>query len=303
MNENYFVSEKADGIRCLLYSTIHEGQTESYLIDRKNEYYFLPFGLPKRDSWLTDTILDGELVIERTSDKETLLLMFFDAICIDGNYIGHKPYTKRIGALRELVVIPYQERLRRNPALAASYPFKMVQKRLELSYNVHRVFESMGKYHHKTDGVIFTSSVAPYRVGTTAKMLKWKPSDENTVDFLVLKPPLRKLTHSPPRSDFHLGVLQSDKTHTDFGELILEKELQEEWKTSPPYGRVIECRYDPHWPNHWRFSRFRDDKTTANHVSVYDSIMQSIEDNVEKQQLTDASPAIKEKWITREKQQ
>ncbi len=46
----------------------------------------------------------------------------------------------------------------------------MTQKRLELSYNLPLVFEQMELYHHKTDGVIFTSEVAPYTIGTCSKM-------------------------------------------------------------------------------------------------------------------------------------
>ena len=46
LNENYFVSEKADGVRVLLFTRVVSNKEESYLIDRKNNYYFLPVGLP-----------------------------------------------------------------------------------------------------------------------------------------------------------------------------------------------------------------------------------------------------------------
>jgi mRNA guanylyltransferase len=65
----------------------------------------------------------------------------------------------------------------------------------------------------------------------------------------------------------------------------LEPERREEWEQNPPEGRIIECRYDPEWPNHWRFSRWRDDKLTANHISVYEKIMQSISDNVTEEEV------------------
>ena len=46
LEENYFVSEKADGVRVLIFTRIHNNAEESYLIDRKNNYYKLNFGLP-----------------------------------------------------------------------------------------------------------------------------------------------------------------------------------------------------------------------------------------------------------------
>ena len=46
-NENYFVSEKADGVRVLLFAVINgKGIGECFLVDRKNDYYFIPMHLP-----------------------------------------------------------------------------------------------------------------------------------------------------------------------------------------------------------------------------------------------------------------
>src|SRR5271154_6789401 len=69
MREDYWVCEKTDGIRYLMYMTVDEhGGDISYLIDRKNEYYFVPkLHFPHQDDpsfgkGHTKTILDGELV-------------------------------------------------------------------------------------------------------------------------------------------------------------------------------------------------------------------------------------------------
>ena len=47
----------------------------------------------------------------------------------------------------------------------------------------------------------------------------------------------------------------------------------------------MECKYELDWPNNWKFSRFRDDKLAANHISVYDKVMLSIKDNITKDQV------------------
>ena len=84
---------------------------------------------------------------------------------------------------------------------------------------------------------------------------------------------------------YHLGILVQNDEYEEFGELHLDPELQEKWKSSSHNGKIVECRYDHDWPNFWRFSRYRDDKLTANHISVYKRIMESIEDNVTKQEV------------------
>jgi mRNA capping enzyme, catalytic domain len=46
----------------------------------------------------TETILDAELVFETYEGGKTeLFLLFFDALCIDGNLLCSRPYNKRLG--------------------------------------------------------------------------------------------------------------------------------------------------------------------------------------------------------------
>lgn len=60
-------------------------------------------------------------------------------------------------------------------------------------------------------------------------------------------------------------------------------------------------RYDPLWPECWRFMRFRTDKENANHQNTYNSIMKSISDNVEKSDLLSHMDKIRTRWKEREK--
>ena len=83
-------------------------------------------------------------------------------------------------------------------------------------------------------------------------------------------------------AQFLLGILFKQNEYQYFGRLHLDLDQVIVWKTNPPDGRIVECRFDNEWPNKWRFSRFRDDKLTANHISVYQKILKSIADNVTK---------------------
>ena len=74
---------------------------------------------------------------------------------------------------------------------------RLHKKMYECSYGMDKLLnERMNRLLHKSDGLIFTSVNAPYEPGTCEKMwafsncrsslmisLKWKPADENTVDF------------------------------------------------------------------------------------------------------------------------
>jgi mRNA guanylyltransferase len=104
--------------------------------------------------------------------------------------------------------------------------------------------------------------------------LKWKPSEENTVDFKV------SVYRQEEGLKYHISILVDGSDYKDFGEITLEDEVKAEWDSDPPNGRIIECRYDSEWPNTWRFSRYRDDKLDANHISTFEKIMESIKDNV-----------------------
>ncbi|KAJ3235515.1 Dcp1p-Dcp2p decapping enzyme complex alpha subunit [Chytriomyces hyalinus] len=300
-DEFYFVSEKADGIRCLFVTTRHPttGKPESFLVDRKNSYYYLNLPLPHPDNiqtWQYDTVLDGELVLDQHPDGQILWFLLFDCIVQMGVNIMDKPFHKRLGRLKEHVVKPYKQLYRQDPSYAQRLPFKIDVKPLQLSYNVAHVFEEIPKLRHKNDGVIFTSRDAPYTIGTCQQMLKWKPSEENTVDF--------KLSGPDAEGRYYLALWKGGRDgHEHFGELTLDTDMYEEWSMNPPTGKIVECRYDPEWPGQWRFSRFRDDKENANHESVYRSIMDSIHDNVDEETIVSHARIIRDRWKEREAHQ
>ncbi|KAJ3274231.1 Dcp1p-Dcp2p decapping enzyme complex alpha subunit [Terramyces sp. JEL0728] len=168
-----------------------------------------------------------------------------------------------LGYLREFVIKPFIKSKEKNPGYLKKFPFEIVQKRIEFSYNLHCVFRDMEKYKHETDGIIFTSAVAPYAFATCDKMLKWKPAEENTVDFKILN----------NNGVYHLGILVQDTDYEDFGELTLDDKTRE-----------------------------ADDKLTSNHISTYHKILESIHDNVTKDQLLAIRQDIYEHWKSRDPQ-
>lgn len=113
---DFWVCEKTDGVRVLLFVVFNQqsGSQEVYLvrlcvgrqsadvqIDRKQRYFaiedlhFTHWERP--DDPLTDTLLDGELVIDidPRSGQHILRYYAFDCLVINGENIMKKPLVKR----------------------------------------------------------------------------------------------------------------------------------------------------------------------------------------------------------------
>lgn len=133
LTEDFFVSEKADGIRVLLYASVDRQTKAPYtlLFDRRNDYYRLDgFGIPSAADpriWVSDTLIDGELVNDTVASpngpKLELQFLAFDTLLCEGEKTFQKSYHKRIGRLRSLI-ISYMKRVDKDPHYARIQPFR-----------------------------------------------------------------------------------------------------------------------------------------------------------------------------------
>ncbi|KAL1957186.1 hypothetical protein VTO42DRAFT_6220 [Malbranchea cinnamomea] len=328
--EDYFVCEKTDGIRCLLYCAHGDPDSDTpevhYLIDRKNNYYYVPglhFPMPDDEtfqSFHVDTLVDGELVIDRYEDgTEELKYYVFDCLVIDGTSLMHRTLDKRLGYFKEKVLKPYNAMYKKFPEEIPHRIFAVEDKSTQLSYGIEMMFRDIipkVKKIHGNDGLIFTCRSTPYKIGTDEHILKWKPPNENTIDFRMrLEFPLvdpdsedeaEGVTAPYPDYDAmpicHLFTLYNNNQYQPFGTMHLEESEWEDLKAlqKPLDDTIVECYRDEH--GRWRFMRFRDDKTDANHISTVESVLESIEDRVSEEDLIRAAPAIKSAWKRREAQ-
>ncbi|KAI1187047.1 mRNA capping enzyme [Nemania serpens] len=326
--ENYYVCEKSDGMRYLLYMTEDEdGQEVHYFIDRKNDYWFinrgnLHFPLPNdRMKFHTATILDGELVIDTLSDgrKEPRYLVF-DCLVLDGQVLMNRELGKRLGYFQEQVFKPYRRLMDEFPSERQYQPFFVDQKAMQFAYGIKMMFdEVIRNLKHGNDGLIFTCLKSEYKPGTDPHILKWKDAEENTVDFVwrftfptvepdeweraegitgpfvdyEAKPAVELLAH-------HGGGWPNGYQH--YADMYLE---DAEWETLKGLGdaldeRVVEAYMDAQ--KRWRFYRFRDDKAEGNHISVVNNVIDSIRDSVTKEDLLGAAKTIRDNWKARERQ-
>lgn len=321
--QDYYVCEKSDGMRYLLYLTQDEINGEAqYLIDRKNDYWFIPknglhFPVPRHvEGFHVNTLIDGELVVDKLKGGgEQTKYLVFDCLILDGNSLMNRTLDKRLAYFQERIYDPYKSLLKEFPEEIKYMHFIMEMKQMQFSYTIDFMFgKILPELPHGNDGLIFTCRMSEYKFGTDQKILKWKPEHENSIDFqLSLDIPLRQPDeedisdgYDKPYLDydampaFNLYVHGGEQEDKLYGTLYLEPTEWGDLKSrgEPLDDRIVECYMDVQ--GRWRYMRFRDDKTHANHISTVESVIESIKDGVTKQDLINAQQMIRSEWKARE---
>ena len=340
--EDYYVCEKTDGMRFLMYLTedAPDGNNVIYLLDRKNNYYWIPnlhFPHHEDKSFLkyhVNTILDGELVEDRIPGRDPVMkFLVFDCLILDGNILMHRQLDKRLGYFKAHVLDPYKAMYRQQPERPR--PFVVEDKSTEFSYGLEKMFKEIipkVKQVHGNDGLIFTCKNTPYKHGTDDHILKWKPPEENTVDFLMqIVWPTCEPEPDDPDQTYQLDYLSHPQkfelfVHTNtqrgvgdyeyFDDLYITADEWQDMKSRAIRLQhiVVECYLEvitdsnghsngngaSHSRTRWRLHRFREDKVDANHASVVESVLESITDRVTDDDLLRAAESIRTAWKARE---
>jgi mRNA guanylyltransferase len=329
--QEYFMCEKTDGLRCLLFmywGTSPSGELEpvTFLIDRKNNYYDVKPALripyykdPNNpEPFLFGTILDGELVHDQYPGEAAPRLNFyiFDCLAVDSENLTGKTLDKRLGRFQEWVLKPYHRKISQtpNPDLR---PFALKEKKTYPAYSIRQMFDNvLPSLKHGNDGLIFTCKSTKYEFGTDRHILKWKPPHENTIDFKLrlgefpLIDPEDGEEGLIPDYDamplpFQLLVQHNQGKYLYFADLTVTPAEWEILKSLDQLldGRIIECYRN--LAGQWKFKaegdgtpRWRDDKKDANHISTVNSVLASIEEPVtEEMLLANEEPVKKAVYI------
>jgi hypothetical protein len=207
IRSNYTVTEKADGIRKLMF------------ISEKGKVYFIPTtmsieftGIVVTDKKLFNTILDGEHILHDKNGGFFDTYAAFDIYYIGGNsvrelsfvpiQITDEPNKYRLPLLNDAV-----KEITKSMELISkkSVSMKIVAKKFYLGTKDVSIFagcntllqkEEDGLFPYETDGLIFTPAtfgVGGNKPGEASKPIKttwvhsfkWKPAKYNTIDFLV----------------------------------------------------------------------------------------------------------------------
>lgn len=347
-NHCFWVCEKSDGIRVLLLIVVPiSGIQEVYLvccsihmlmiqIDRRNMFFrvdnicfpqFRPNSMNATCCYglLTDTLLDGELVVDKIGPNQTKLkLLLFDCLVMDRVKVINYGLQRRLASIDGELIPSYLKFLKTYPDAEMNLPFEIQLKDMVYSYNLGAVLSKLDKLKHENDGLIFTSMSDPYTFGTTQQILKWKPPHENTVDFKIeLRFPSKMIDGSKSstpdyavKPTFQLFQHVKGDEYEAFDWLDMSDSEWESWKEADVQldNSIVECAWHAPSPTDeleptWHIKRIRNDKSTANHKSTVKRIIKSIKDGVEENevcsyrssltlQLVQLCPAIRAAWKT-----
>lgn len=200
--DDYNVTDKADGERCLLY--VRKDGT-IYLTDRSQNVYGTDRKLsPEHAELWAGTVLDGEWIHQNAKKERVSYYYAFDIFNgKKGVDVSTRPFFVRTtGAETRLLAMQEAIAILRNATFTiAGLPgdsslmitmkvFQPVVDPLDpngIFREAKSVMERLSEnppYH--TDGLIFTpNKIALPKGGSWRAQLKWKPAEENTVDFLV----------------------------------------------------------------------------------------------------------------------
>jgi mRNA guanylyltransferase len=320
---SFYVCEKSDGFRYLLYLTQDDqGGEIHYLIDRKNDYWFIPqgglhFPIPRDvEGFHFNTLIDGELVLDKLADGTTQpKYLVFDCMVLDGNSLMNRTLDKRLAYFKERIFDPYKQLLNAFPEEKQYMHFIVELKSMQFSYAIEMMFRQiLPSLPHGNDGLIFTCRMTDYKHGTDPNILKWKPESDNSIDFRLcldfslIQPDEQDRAEGITEPYYDYDALPICNLHSYAGNgkedpwystMFLEPSEWESLKSlnQPLNDRIVECYMDSR--KRWRYMRFRDDKSTANHTSTVESVIESIMDRVTEKDLIAAAKGIRDEWKRR----
>ncbi len=200
IRNGYNVTDKADGLRVMAY------------VDRRGELFMIDMGMNVYRTGLKneacrDSLLDGEWVTKDNDANGINQLMLFDCYIAPGaKVVDEYPFAgaaqddEEGGAGRSR----YQEMVNWvtnwntdtqiiAPGINDTNKLMVSHKKFSFAAPGRGIFKAAAKTldksrHYPTDGLIFTPNDAPLPKkagGTFWEQFKWKPAEDNTIDFLV----------------------------------------------------------------------------------------------------------------------
>ncbi|CAF2614373.1 unnamed protein product [Rotaria sp. Silwood2] len=254
----YMVSWKADGTR---YMMLIEDENKIYMFDRDNNVFeisHLRFPKdPECTSHLTNTLIDGELVIDNVNGMKVPRYLIYDVVVYENENVGKKPFRERLDIIRRLIVDVRNKAITKGLIDRSLDPFSIRNKDFWDLSTVHKLVGAkfQAQIAHEVDGLIFQPELDPYIPGRSPRVLKWK--EDNTIDFrLKICVDRSKLGQLPEKKAFlYVNGMQSPFATMPYSSDLRQYDNQ-----------IIECSYRD---GQWHFHRQRTDKSFPNAKGMF----------------------------------
>uniref|UniRef100_A0AAR2LU81 mRNA-capping enzyme n=1 Tax=Pygocentrus nattereri TaxID=42514 RepID=A0AAR2LU81_PYGNA len=181
----YKVSWKADGTR---YMMLIDGKNEVFMIDRDNSVFHianLEFPFRKdMNTHLSNTLLDGEMIIDKVNGQPIPRYLIYDIIKINGQPVGQCDFSRRLLCIEKEIIFPRSEKIKMGQIDKTKEPFSVRNKPFFDLNAARKLLEGSftSQVSHEVDGLIF-QPIGKYKPGRCDDILKWKPPSLNSVDF------------------------------------------------------------------------------------------------------------------------
>ena len=203
---DYTVTDKADGLRKLLYISSN-GKVYFITTNLEVQYCGVSVGNPE----IFDTLIDGEHILYDKNEKFINVYAAFDCYAVKQELVVDLPLFKnyndtsegRYHQLKRVVETIRSTTSNINLLNVIYKKFNVVSEKSTLFAECDNLFKSIKNdenYNYNTDGLIFTprnlavgsktvgDNAPPLHKITWSKSFKWKPPEYNTIDFLVTFP-------------------------------------------------------------------------------------------------------------------
>jgi len=291
LRKNYYVTEKTDGIRYLLY-VVADPATKgpvAVLMDRKGAIFKIPGSAAVGEALGIGTVLDGELVHNRTYKKQVFLM--FDVLAIGAAPKLHLLFSERIDLIAgevNTLCRKYLEAPKESVGGHVEDPLwlirKIFRKKTEIGEIVNflrtedgeRVYFENERRHHKSDGIIFQAD-APYVIGTNMELFKWKWLELRSVDLQAVTKDsgeLRLFAAGPEATEIDC-MLANIVSLAQYDTYRLRADMEEASLRRP----IVEVTYDT-VVGTWRYHHLRRDKKEPNKIQTVIGVMLELAEQI-----------------------
>lgn len=223
LQSDYFLTEKTDGVRYLLYILPHPQKPSKQIaifMNRSKELFQYNQSELLGSCFPVNTIIDGEIVYNHYHKKSVFLI--FDILSYDSNSFIHHNFQQRYQFIKDKLIDSFHKNMKQslatlptpsvpptnanNTSSTAATPGGSALLELLVHYkkfvpkqnitdllklfrieNGERIYYENDLRYHKSDGIIFQPNTA-YVFSKYYDLLKWKWSDLRSIDLKIQIP-------------------------------------------------------------------------------------------------------------------